>query len=830
MTSSSDGGDDAYPRTRPDSNVVQWDENTRAARLVGVMWYTSTREVIASNGTTTKVRAINHRALWDSVAGFLAYKHFNERRGDVLPHLPELVGDCNFHWSFEFRDSKASGFHAVSQLARAIDIGQEQNASSWPRMPFAILGGWWSGVSKQLSLLGAGYELPQISGVSVSPELDNSPFFARTVPNSKADANAAIQYYKSLGVDRFACLYVKDTWGANSHAALLQCAIQEGISVASFAYEKHDIESTILLLKESGYKYVYAIMHSWRQVLKVAYPHGIVGQPDYAWTGALQNVWAGPNFAVDRANEPDIAASLHGITTIDIHYEPNALFEAALDEIHHNTSLQEEFVSHQAEPELFDDFEWPKYNPNSPTFRVFDAVLGLGLSACNESLPPLFTGTEHYEALVHTKFTGVSGNVAFDPNTGTREMEDIKFAVSSIRLSEKRSDDQYFRFDSDVIMLISGSRVDHLVNQVFNDNTTTPPLPYPPILDKELNLISPAVRAIGYGMAGCVILVALACWTWTCTNRERFVVRAAQPIFLVQLCLGTIVMASAVFPMSLPGSSPHVGPHAGLDMACQSTLYLFFLGFVIAFSAIAAKSSRLLKLIKSGQGMRRIQVDPQDVVLPFLGLTGINLTMLLCITFFAPYRYARLETASYDTYGRSLESYGTCRPDNQLFYAFLVPMCVVDFVGVVVATFQTYKARHMPTQLSESSYLAISTGSLLESLALGGPILAVVYSSPTPFYLVGSALICMGCMAFLLPIFVPKYLNRRQKFSSTLASIQMGNSVGGTVRHLRDSVRSGGSGMSSVRPSLPGQMAIVRRRIESSELSSIPMRSDDFAT
>ncbi|CAB9525937.1 expressed unknown protein [Seminavis robusta] len=105
--------------------------------------------------------------------------------------------------------------------------------------------------------------------------------------------------------------------------------------------------------------------------LQVAHRHQIIGQPDYAWAGALQNVWAGPNFAVE---EPDIAASPHGITTIDIHYEANTAFEAALDEIHYNTTTGIRFHVRPTTP--FWQLRMAQKQPQFTHQQAFDAVGG----------------------------------------------------------------------------------------------------------------------------------------------------------------------------------------------------------------------------------------------------------------------------------------------------------------------------------------------------------------------------------------------------------------------------------------------------------------------
>jgi hypothetical protein len=176
------------------------------------------------------------------------------------------------------------------------------------------------------------------------------------------------------------------------------------------------------------------------------------------------------------------------------------------------------------------------------------------------------------------------------------------------------------------------------------------------------------------------------------------------------------------------------------------------------FFVSLSKTWRLNKLMNSGLGMKRIKVEAKDVMLPFLILLLINVVLILCMTFVTPSRYQRIDQESYDMYGRSLASFGTCQPENTgTFNKFLIPLLVCDFIGVLVATYQSWMARKLPTEFSESKYLALSMMSLLETLILGGPILLVVSNNPTASYLVSSALIWVACMTILLPLFLPKY-------------------------------------------------------------------------
>ena len=106
---------------------------------------------------------------------------------------------------------------------------------------------------------------------------------------------------------------------------------------------------------------------------------------------------------------------------------------------------------------------------------------------------------------------------------------------------------------------------------------------------------------------------------------------------------------------------------------------LIFCGFVTALSALASKAWRLNRLIGSGLQMRRIKVEPLDVIWPYVLLMTINVALLLGWILTAPWKYVRENRAyNVDSYGRELESYGSCQSDGETSsLAFLIPLMVL---------------------------------------------------------------------------------------------------------------------------------------------------------
>jgi hypothetical protein len=687
-------------------------------------------------------------------------------------------GEYNNNRHLNNRQQQPSDNTALSSsVSAATENERTPSASSYSpswQPPFAIVGAVSSSVTLPLTILGSAYELPQISGSATSAALGHSSdppsLFARTIPTNAGDARAAMAYYASLGVTHVACLYIQDPWGDYYNAELKRHANLHGIALKSIAYTEDDIESSIVRLEQLQYRYIFAIMVDWRPVLELAYDHGIIGNPNYSWLAAEMVDWTGPDFQLSRHNNPvhaKFAQALNGIGTIMLHFGHHEAFEQAMMDFANNRTLQEEFTQAHPDPNLraklrnvVGDFPPPDVKLYHPLY--YDAILAVGLAACQT--PGLFTGPELYETMVHLSFSGVTGTVSFDPTTGSRSIDSVSYRIVNVFLSDKLSTEDVIRFESNLAALVvtghdhevgHGVTVEHAHRYTYNDNTTIPPAALPPLVYHDYNLIPRGAQIFGWMLAALVMYLSLIIIAWTIQYRNSFVVRVSPPFFVVQLCVGTLIMASAIIPMGFQGKETRLD----LNLACMSVPWLVFVGFVIAFSALFSKTWKLNKLMNSGMRLRRIQVQAIDVLWPFVVLMAINVNLLFGWTLISPYRYHRIPKSNFDAFGRNVESYGICKSTDRRFYFFLIPILLVNLAGVGIATYHSWKGRNLVA--GESSYLAMSMASLFESLVLGGPILIMVLDNPTAYYLVASALLFIGSMAILLPVFVPKYIHRK---------------------------------------------------------------------
>ena len=289
-----------------------------------------------------------------------------------------------------------------------------------------------------------------------------------------------------------------------------------------------------------------------------------------------------------------------------------------------------------------------------------------------------------------------------------------------------------------------------------------------PYNDVNHNLVG-ELRYVGYVLFALVAAMALAFSMWTYVNRNARVIKVAQPVFLVLLATGALIMSSAVLPLGFDDTTHSMTEQHGIAV-CMSPFWLLAFGFSLTFSSLFAKIYRVNLLFESANRFSRVKSSGLEAILiPLLGLTVANGVILTCWTVLDPLRYVRLEHSGTDGWDRAISTYGTCQGDNSL--AYLIPLTIVNGIMLIFANWTAYKARGIDEEFAESKYVGMAMMSMLQASLSGIPILMVVRESPQAYYMVQVFMIFIICSAILLLIFVPKMV-LFQQFKSQPAAAQ----------------------------------------------------------
>lgn len=238
-----------------------------------------------------------------------------------------------------------------------------------------------------------------------------------------------------------------------------------------------------------------------------------------------------------------------------------------------------------------------QFSPETGAFSPFlyDAVTALGLSYCRAAAAAEggFGGADVFDQFKMMDYPGASGQVQINAATGTRNYTTEVFSLLNVQEHEiDASGNQTFKLVPTSYYQGQWKPVD-IAGQVFeyaNGGTQAPQsLPSP---DLNRNFIGGTGRAVGYTLMGLIVGGAVISMLWLIWFGRERVVRSSQPLFLLMVAFGALVMASSIYPLSLEDNTSE----DGLDTACMSAPWLYVSGVVIAFSSLLAKTRGVHKV------------------------------------------------------------------------------------------------------------------------------------------------------------------------------------------------------------------------------------------
>ncbi|KAG7337152.1 7 transmembrane sweet-taste receptor of 3 GCPR [Nitzschia inconspicua] len=400
---------------------------------------------------------------------------------------------------------------------------------------------------------------------------------------------------------------------------------------------------------------------------------------------------------------------------------------------------------------------------------VYEATILLGMAACQAATTVTdptdsttsflhLDGEQFFDTLVNKiSFQGMSGLVTLDPSTGSRIANSTLFRLINMVEQDVVNEIDADNADNDVLHLLpvnsklfTDGQWKILEPYIYNDATTQQPLDIPPP-ELEPNHIYPYIRGVAFVF--CILAVGLAIYFifWTWYKRNSRIVRASQPIFLFLVCLGNILLALTIVPMTFDdgNASSH-----GLVIACTSAVWLLAIGVGTIFSALFAKAHRINALMKSASRCRKITVSARDTLKPIVALLFLNILILSLMTGLDPIEFI-INVVSVDSFGRETETYGTCGYATH-HLQFTIPLVAINFGMLCAAAFQSWRTRNLSTEFQESQSIFRALWGILLVVFIGAPVLFIAQDNSNAYLFVSSAIIFVTCLLILLLIYVPK--------------------------------------------------------------------------
>ena len=746
-------------------------------------------------------------------AVLLAMEHLNTSNGTIVKELEGLSESCPITFTAEILDSALSQTIAVNHVVQLISGDLE---SSNKGKPCAMIGAARSAVSIPTSILTGLQGIPQISPISTSTQLEDVssfPLFGRTIPSDAGTAIPAILYLRyELGVKHLAVLHVNDAYG-NAYALGLQLAAAEYapdmvLQSYDFPFESTpDIaKRTITLLKQTNYRYFFGVFFStvhYDPFMTEAYRQGIAGTGYHNWMfsdSVSTSVFAdgfplGSDLHLASRGSSRIGA-VGGVPGI----EKYDLFLRSMQDLKNTKDInyiQSKHPTYPDEPDyqpyqIVDDDEFFVKASAGVVPFLYDSVIALGLAACKATTntSTYFNGQEQFDIFKkNITFEGASGFNQYDHETGSRIASTARFTLLNFveDFTEINKDDgtTIVRFQTVETNVFQEGEWTLIQPVVFNDGTTIPPSDLPEISINK-NYIGTSLRVAGLCMAGVILVLSLAFSLWTHFRQASRVIKASQPIFLHMINMGCVWMAISIIFLSL---DDEIASTQACTAFCIVIPWSLSVGWILAFSALFAKTSRVNKILLNPT-FRRIKVTVWDVMKPVVVLMTVATLLLALWTGLAPPSWIR-EVSEIDAFGRQVESKGMCHYNNEDGGLVYLSVLGVILLGILVyAVYEAYKARNVSTELSESEYIALVLAAILLVSFLGIPVVIIAGDEPRARFFVAAAIVFVICMSILLLIFVPKIRAVRKDLYALRSSKKIGAGI--TSSHGRGGIHISG--------------------------------------
>ena len=244
--------------------------------------------------------------------------------------------------------------------------------------------------------------------------------------------------------------------------------------------------------------------------------------------------------------------------------------------------------------------------PNHVAMYSYDAIIGMGISACQAAIAAnstftendVFSGKDHHTAFLDIDFVSASGEVRIGPTTFSRNESSTYYVVSNIldisctedTVSLQGKDHAFFDALSGHWKTFDGD--DGPRQFIFSDGTSNRPPQLREVVE-DMNLIAGGVRSFCLILSSLSLVASAGFLMYIMKMRKKSVIRMAQPPFLAMICAGTALMAAAIITLSMDEA---VASQSALDASCSLTKWLFSFGFTITFAALFSKLWRVNKV------------------------------------------------------------------------------------------------------------------------------------------------------------------------------------------------------------------------------------------
>jgi Receptor family ligand binding region len=527
-----------------------------------------------------------------AASALFAMKQFNERNATIVPELANYT-DCTV--KFDLERTKIIDSGTVTHIAAQSFLSMYNNSDK----PSALIGTFDTVPATDISVMSSGGEIPfVVTGVEVPTvfETKADPYVLRMFPLYGVSSKALIDFLATKGrTNYFSYLYSiteqnmvrQERLDFALDSAGIESFFQPYLSnINPWGNGVRGISQTLKLVKDRGYRTIIVSMADADiegPELALAAEELGMNNGDYFW------VWLSklnPGFLSSQA--PYVDKLLEGsawLVPVAKHFyapenstyieEWKKLDGDFVNEVNKASPLQKGSVAYSQVPRTF----FQDYLPEYGSGFLYDSVMVAGMGACEaQKQGTAINNTMIRNGIYKVNFTGTTGVIYFGNGTSTGSRVDTTFIWGIVNVVKaRRKEGDRLEFHVSDVRESNGSKWLSLIPFVFaNRSLEGPPLRNPP----NQNYLKRGLRGVGLMLMSVVIFLSLFTSVFVFYFRNHRTIRAAQPLFMHLLALGSIISVSAIFPLSVDESYGYSDRQ--LDRACMSIPWLATIGSVIS--------------------------------------------------------------------------------------------------------------------------------------------------------------------------------------------------------------------------------------------------------
>ncbi|EGG22405.1 G-protein-coupled receptor family 3 protein 5 [Cavenderia fasciculata] len=568
-----------------------------------------------------------------------------------------------------------------------------------------VIGPPYTGTSQVSCLILGAFEVPNLSFYATGTDLSNPgkyPFFNRVILDDLQQVHGILALVKYLGWERISCVHTNEDYGIGGANILVREANLIGVSVDTI--QSIDTVDGGVPPPDSEYDRVLSNLDDVKARVIIAYaifPIDCTTLWDHARKNGMLGrgyTWIVTDGCAEYANEnpPD---DFEGVIAFFPNYNIGPGFDAFYNEM----------VAVDVDGAFYKGSAF-SYDSATAAVLALDKVLANGQDVDDG---PLVLKT-----IRESNFTGLSGSVTFDPETGDR---------SGGQFSLLNFYNGQFNKIGTIDPETRAVNLSRLI--IFMGGTTDIPSDY------EVIEYSVALNAVLGAITGVCTLLVLFIGGVIVFQWRKF--RYSSPLFCLFIIVGALLSFVSIYTL-LPTPT---------DRLCIAFPWTLGLGYCIVFGTLFTKTWRTWRLFSNARKFKIISISTKmmfSVVGSFVLLESVFMIIWTTVD------YPQIEAAPIYKSGQAqLQCVQQYEP---WWYVFVFYKVFYIIVGVFLA----FKTRNVVDSLNESKPITMSLYNLTFVMLISVPLGFILNDYPTAVLVIEVVAILLSFTATVCLLFLPR--------------------------------------------------------------------------